>query len=106
VVTGLGVPTAAILEFNSQTKVWRDLDAMTVSQCVNEEWDGSAHPDSLRCAHARGADKTYFQHEGISPARYWLGSLGIFFLFDCFITALLVAGFYVARWVIRGFRNE
>ena len=40
---------------------------------------------------------------GMTPAQYLLVALGLFFVIDLLLTALLVGGFLAARWVVRGF---
>ena len=40
---------------------------------------------------------------GMTPAQYLLVEIGFFFVIDLLLTALLVGGFFAARWVVRGF---
>ena len=106
VLTVIGVPAAAEWNFQHDEDTWRTIDKMTIELCVDEETKLPSHPDALACGHQRGADQTLFQHERISPARYWLTSLGIFFALDLVLTALLVAAFLAGRWVFRGFSHR
>jgi hypothetical protein len=105
-LTLIAVPLSAALQFRSQSQFWERLDRSTIKECVTEELSGPSHEDALVCAHRRGADKTFFQHENITPATYWAQGLGIFTLLDCVLTALIVGLFFVVRWVVKGFKES
>jgi hypothetical protein len=85
---------------------WRQLDSQTINQCVDEELRPAPGKDALKCGHERGAYKTFFEHEKISPGLFWAQTLGGFLVLDFLITALLIAAFYVVRWIVKGFRPE
>jgi len=103
VLTLLGVPLVSELQFQSESETWNDLDKITIEQCVNQEFNNPSHPDALECGRKLGVYKTFFERENIKPALYWAESLGFSFLIDCFLTALIIGVFLVARWVLRGF---
>jgi len=104
VVTVIGVPIAAELEFQQTAKFWDNLTEAHIKSCVDAAWDRPDHPDAIKCEQANGDYKTVFQHENTSPARYWSELMGEFLIFDIFVTALLAAAFWACRWVIRGFK--
>jgi len=101
VLSGLFVPAIAFWMVNDSMNTWAQLDKISVQTCVNREGEPNFNVDE--CVHDAGADKTVFQHEHTSPGRYWGEALGVAFLFDLVITALLAAAFFVVRWVVRGF---
>jgi hypothetical protein len=45
-----------------------------------------------------------FQHEHTTPGRYWGEALGLAFVADLMLMALVAGAFFVGRWVVRGFR--
>jgi hypothetical protein len=59
---------------------------LTIQTCVDAEFSRSDHPDALKCGHEAGADKSYFEHAGTTPLRFWSTGLGIAFLVDLVIT--------------------
>lgn len=103
VVTVIAVPTFSIVEYNQQETVWDNLDKLIIKDCVDAEFDGPTHPDALECGRKQGTSKTFFEREETTPLKYWSESLGLSFALDCILTALLVAAFLAARWVVRGF---
>jgi hypothetical protein len=105
-LTLIGVPLSSALQLHSESQFWESLDRSTIKQCVDEELSGPSHEDALICAHRRGADRTFFQHENITPAAYWAQSLGLFTLLDCVLTAVIVGLFFVVRWVVEGFKES
>ena len=104
VFTVLFVPGLAFWGVNDNMDTWARLDKMAIDTCVSQE--GRPGFDVDQCVHDAGADQTMFQHEHTTPGRYWAGALGISFVTDLIITALLVGAFFVGRWVVRGFRPE
>lgn len=106
VLTALGVPVAAVMDFQQKQHFWHNLDKVTVQQCVDEEYNDPAHPDALECSRRAGTEKTVFEREDITPMRYWAGALGGAFIADLILTALLAAVFFTVRWVWRGFRSN
>ena len=104
VASAIFVPAVAFWEVNDFIDTWSELDNISIQACVDRE--GSPNFDVDKCAHDAGAYKTAFQHENISPGRYWAEALGIAFLVDLLLTGFLLGAFLVIRWVVRGFRNE
>jgi hypothetical protein len=104
VATAIFVPAVALWMVNDSIDTWEELDKISIQTCVNREGEQNFNVDE--CVHAAGADQTAFQHEHTTAGAYWAEALGIAFLFDLMITALLVGAFFVGRWVIRGFRAE
>ena len=106
VATAIGVPAAAEWNFQNEEATWAAIEKPMIQLCVDQEFNSPSHPDALECGHKSGADKTVFEHEGMTPARFWSQTLGIFFALDLVLTALLVGAFYVIRWIVRGFKDD
>ncbi|HEX3430030.1 MAG TPA: hypothetical protein VHT03_04010 [Rhizomicrobium sp.] len=106
VVTIIAVPTFSIVETNHQQAVWDDINKAIIKQCVDEEFDSPKHPDALECGRQQGTYKTFFERENTTPLRYWSVSLAFSFAADCILTGLLLAAFFAARWVFRGFYRK
>jgi hypothetical protein len=105
VMTAVFVPGLAFWAVNDSMNTWARIDRITIEQCVNEE-TADPRTDATACVHKRGADQTMFQHEHTTPGHYWRVALGFAFLFDLFITALILGAFFVGQWVVRGFKAE
>ena len=105
VATVISVPVAAEIQFNQTQKFWDDLTAIQSKFCVDAESNQDGHPDALKCLQQMGAYKTVFEHEEISPARYWSSNLAVYLVIDLVITALLLLTYLVGRWVYRGFKT-
>lgn len=106
VLTVVGVPVASAREYNRLWWTWFELDKWTIQQCVEWQSNAATHPDARKCEHDAGADQTPFQHEHVSPAKWWSETLAVFFVVDLFLTGLLIAAFLAGRWVVRGFRQR
>lgn len=102
VASCMAIPTLGILEFERDAAVWQGLDAITVRLCVDAE-DRPPHEDGLKCIHRQGADRTYFQHEQITPLSYWSRSFVILLLLDIILSGI---AFLTGRWVYRGFKPK
>ena len=102
----IGIPVAAVIQFNQTQKVWDDIAATNIKLCVDAELDTEGHPDALKCAHEKGAGMTLYEHEEISLIRYWSISLAWFLVIDLLITALLLMTYLAGRWVYRGFKTR
>lgn len=94
---------AATWATNDLFKTWATLDQATFSLC-NSEFGHKPDETVVQCAERQGANLSAFEHEHISAGQWWAQALGFAFLFDLFVTALLIGVFYVVRWVWRGFR--
>ena len=105
VASALLVPGLALWAVNDNINTWGRIDRMTIQECVNEE-TADPRTDATACVHKRGADQDMFRHEHTTPGAYWGEALGFAFLFDLFLTAVLVGVFFVGRWVVRGFKAE
>ena len=105
VATAILVPATAFWMVSDFINTWGEIDRNTIELCVNSEGPPPKE-DATHCVHRMGADQTAFQHEHTTAGAYWGEALGIAFLFDLVITALLVGAFFVGRWVVRGFRAE
>lgn len=105
VASAIGVPAAAEWQFQSDSKVWGDINQMIIKRCVDEEFSQPSHPDALECGRKEGTFETVFERQHTTPARYW--SLALFgaFVMDCILAALIFGAFLVVRWVARGFRE-
>jgi hypothetical protein len=103
VLTVIFVPGLAFWAVNDSINTWSELDKMAIQTCVNEE--GPPNFDVDGCIHRAGAGQTMFQHEHVTPGRYWSEALGFAFLVDLILTALVTGLFLVGRWVVRGFRD-
>jgi len=50
-----------------------------------------------------GADKTYFEHEHITPFAWWTKTLGKWLAIDCMLAGLV---YFVVRWFAAGVRPD
>jgi hypothetical protein len=105
VLTVIGVPVAAELDFQQKERFWTDLNAVAIKNCVDVEYSSPAHPDALECGRQQGTMKTVFQREGTTPLKYWSSTMGVFFIADLVLAAILAALLAAALWVVRGFRR-
>jgi len=106
VVTVIGVPAAAEWNFQNQQATWDAIEKPMSQLCVEEELNRPSHPDAIECGHQAGTDKTVFEHEGVTPLRFWTETLGIFLLLDLVLAGIVIAGFLVIRWIVRGFKDD
>jgi hypothetical protein len=102
VLSAVGVPVAALLLEQAEWDRWSALDRTGIQICVQTTHD---YASEQACVRRLGADKTMFEHEGVTPARYWAQAIGIVFLLDLILTAVLIGAYFCARWVVRGFRE-
>ncbi|SEM41003.1 hypothetical protein SAMN05192583_0091 [Sphingomonas gellani] len=106
VVTLIGVPAMTIRDYSKASRLWGDINQSIYDQCARDAeavGDYNPHGD---CIHSRGGYKNVYQHENETAVSWWAKGLGLFFLVDLVLTGLLVAGFLVLRWVMRGFRQK
>lgn len=103
VLTLIGVPLVAGLDFQQKVNFWNDMDKTVIKNCVDTEFQDPTHPDALECGRKQGTYKTVFERESTTPGVYWSQQLGYAFLEDLILTAGLAVAFLVGRWVWRGF---
>jgi hypothetical protein len=49
------------------------------------------------------ADRTFYEHEHITPLAWWAKTLGKLLAADCVLAGL---GYFVVRWFVMGVRPE
>lgn len=103
VVSVIWTVGAAMWATTDLIKTWATLNQATFSLC-NSEFGHKANETVAQCAAREGANLSAFEHEHMSVGSWWAQAPGYAFLFDLFVTALLIGVFYVCRWVWRGFR--
>lgn len=103
VLTVIGVPAAAWVDFQQQLAWWNNLDRMISKTCVDAEMDRPEHPDAIECGRKAGQFNTFFERNNTTPARFWTEGLAVYGAADLLLTAFIVGAFFVARWVVRGF---
>jgi hypothetical protein len=117
VATAIFVPAVALWQVNQLIDGWESIDSIAIQYCVNQSVSparinspnfkaGSSTGYVDKCIHDRGADQTAFQHEHTTAGAYWGEALGLAFVLDLFLSALIAGAFVAVRWVARGFKAE
>lgn len=104
VLSAIFVPAVAFWQVDDLIKTWAALDQASVHMCVEQE--GKPNFDVDKCFREAGAGQTAFQHEHTTPGAYWGFALALGLTLDLILTGVILAAFFVGRWVVRGFAGE